>query len=180
MNGQWKDFLAEWVKTSRETGGFDRTPLAGDASNRQYFRVQFSGSSPKTAILMEKNAGENFKKSEEAVSQSMEGPPGDPFILIGRFLREKNLPVPALYHVREDGSLILQEDLGDQTLYHRLILHPEEEEALTGSVLSLGRSGNKGRSRVPNPAARTNPQMFMILLPQAAAVGRGGSGHRGF
>ncbi len=137
MNGEWKNFVAEWMEISGATGEVDRIPLAGDASNRQYFRIHFSGSLPKTAVLMEKNAGETFKKSEEAVSQSVEGPPGDPFILIDRFLREQNLPVPALLHVREDGSLILQEDFGDHTLHRHLSLHPEEEDSLTEAVLSL-------------------------------------------
>ena len=137
MGGDWKAFVGEWVARQGATGGFDRTPLAGDASNRQYFRVRFSDPDLPTAILMQKNAGEGFKKSEEAVSATGEGPPGDPFILVGRFLRERGLPVPALYHVREDGSLLLQEDLGDHTLFGWLACDPEETDTLTDKALSL-------------------------------------------
>ena len=137
MEGDWKGFVREWLERQGLTGGFDRTPLAGDASNRQYFRVHFSDTSLPTAILMEKNAGEGFKKSEEAVSGTGEGPPGDPFILIARFLRDRGIPAPALYQFRQDGSLILQEDLGDQTLHGRLAGEPGETDPLTGKVVSL-------------------------------------------
>ena len=137
MEGDWKGFVREWLERQGLTGGFDRIPLAGDASNRQYFRVNFSDTSLPTAILMEKNAGEGFKKSEEAVSGEGEGPPGDPFILIAGFLRDRGIPAPALYHFRQDGSLILQEDLGDQTLHGRLAREPGETDLLTGKAVSL-------------------------------------------
>ena len=137
MDGDWKGFVGEWMGKSGKPGGFDREALAGDASNRRYFRVRFSEGSLPPAILMQKNAGEGFKKSEEAVSGGATGPPGDPFILIARFLLSRGIPVPALYHVRESGELILQEDLGDHTLAGRLSRNPEETEALTEKVLSL-------------------------------------------
>ena len=44
------------------------TPLAGDASNRRYFRVGTNGSTPASLILMQLAEPEAFKQSEEAVS----------------------------------------------------------------------------------------------------------------
>jgi N-acetylmuramate 1-kinase len=43
------------------------TPLAGDASNRRYFRLCLHGTSP-SVILMQLAAPEAFKQSEEAVT----------------------------------------------------------------------------------------------------------------
>ena len=137
MDGDWKAFVGEWLGKTGQPGGFDREPLAGDASNRRYFRVKFSEGVPSTAVLMQKNAGEGFKKSEEAVSKAAEDPPGDPFILIARFLAANGIPVPELYHVRESGELVLQEDLGEHTLAGRLSQSPGETKSLTERTLSL-------------------------------------------
>ena len=133
----WKDFVEEFLAQRKWATGHEIVPLAGDASNRQYFRIRLTGADRPSIVLMRKNQGEEFKRSEEAVSVHGQGPPGDPFILVARFLKKSGLPVPDLYQTREDGSLILQEDLGDQTLFSRLAVHPEEEERLTESVLRL-------------------------------------------
>ena len=47
------------------------TPLAGDASNRRYFRIALKGT-PSALILMQLADPEGFKKSEEAVSGAVE------------------------------------------------------------------------------------------------------------
>ena len=44
------------------------TPLAGDASNRRYFRVEMTGGAVHSVILMQLAEPEAFKQSEEAVS----------------------------------------------------------------------------------------------------------------
>src|SRR5207249_1331437 len=43
-------------------------PLAGDASNRRYFRIELIGGIPRSMILMQLAEPEAFKQSEEAVS----------------------------------------------------------------------------------------------------------------
>ena len=43
-------------------------PLAGDASNRRYYRLHLSGGPVKSLILMQLSDPEGFKASEEAVS----------------------------------------------------------------------------------------------------------------
>ena len=44
------------------------TPLAGDASNRRYFRIELAGGAARSVILMQLAEPEAFKQSEEAVS----------------------------------------------------------------------------------------------------------------
>ncbi len=43
--------------------------LAGDASNRRYFRLEVAGGPPHSLVLMQLASPEAFKQSEEAVSQ---------------------------------------------------------------------------------------------------------------
>src|SRR5437016_12267707 len=43
-------------------------PLAGDASNRRYFRLQVRGGPPHSLVLMQLASPEGFKQSAEAVS----------------------------------------------------------------------------------------------------------------
>src|SRR5262249_6101419 len=50
-------------------GSFKKlTPLAGDAPNRRYFRIELGDGSPRSVILMQLAEPEVFKQSEEAVS----------------------------------------------------------------------------------------------------------------
>src|SRR2546427_11984024 len=51
-------------------------PLAGDASNRRYFRLELAGGPPRSLILMQLAEPEAFKQSEEAVSGTA-GPPSE-------------------------------------------------------------------------------------------------------
>jgi len=110
--------------------------LTGDASNRRYFRV-VSKETPLSAILMVKGAAEGFKASEEKTGRGENTPPGDPFLLIGKMLSGASLPVPEILGKNDDGSLLLQEDLGDASLYSYLKEHPEEERALSFRILDL-------------------------------------------
>ncbi|MHB1730563.1 MAG: aminoglycoside phosphotransferase family protein [Leptospirillum sp.] len=111
-------------------------PLTGDASNRKYFRV-ISKESPLSAILMVKGVPEGFKASEEKTGRGENEPPGDPFLLIARMLSRASLPVPEILGENGDASLLLQEDLGDASLYSYLKEHPEEERSLSFRILDL-------------------------------------------
>ncbi|HZS11806.1 MAG TPA: phosphotransferase [Nitrospirales bacterium] len=89
------------------------TPLAGDASNRRYFRLHLEGG--RSVILMQLASPEAFKQSEEAVTGTA-AITELPFINVLRQLQSVGLPVPALYHYDEAGGLLYLEDLGDTTL----------------------------------------------------------------
>ena len=90
-------------------------PLAGDASNRRYFRLELAGGPPHTLVLMQLSSPEAFKQSEEAVSGA--APITElPFVNILSHLAKADVAVPALYYYDKDAGLLYLEDLGDVTL----------------------------------------------------------------
>ncbi|MGH7149298.1 MAG: aminoglycoside phosphotransferase family protein [Planctomycetota bacterium] len=71
--------------------------LAGDASDRAFFRIRFAeGGSPATAILV---------RGVEA-----------PFVETARLLREVGVPAPEIYAEDEPEGLVVEEDFGDLLL----------------------------------------------------------------
>jgi aminoglycoside/choline kinase family phosphotransferase len=100
-------FRAEVVKLA---------PLAGDASNRRYFRVELSGGSPGSLILMQLAEPEAFKQSEEAVSGATVPITELPFVNILNHLLKADVSVPVLYHYDQAAGLLYLQDFGDTTL----------------------------------------------------------------
>lgn len=74
-------------------------PIAGAGSNRRYVRL--TASDGRSAIGVEGTSREE----------------NDAFLYIARHLRQKQLPVPEIYGVAEDGMSYLQEDLGSLSLF---------------------------------------------------------------
>ena len=91
-------------------------PLAGDASNRRYYRVHLSGAPVRSLILMQLAEAEGFKASEEAVSGHEPEIFELPFINVLNHLAVIGLPVPVLYFYDEPAGLLFLEDFGDVTL----------------------------------------------------------------
>lgn len=91
-------------------------PLAGDASNRRYYRLHLSGGTIQSLILMQLADPEGFKASEEAVSAPGEEIQELPFVNVLTHLQSVDLPVPQLYFFDEIGGLLFLEDFGDLTL----------------------------------------------------------------
>ena len=90
-------------------------PLAGDASNRRYFRLEVTGGPPHTLILMQLASPESFKQSEEAVSGA--APVTElPFVNILAHLAQADVAVPTLHYYDKAAGLLYLEDLGDVTL----------------------------------------------------------------
>ncbi len=77
--------------------------LAGDGSDRGWFRLNMSG---KTLILADHGIREQADKNSEA----------DAFIAIGRHLRQKGVPVPKIHAQEAFAGLVILEDLGDTHL----------------------------------------------------------------
>ena len=73
------------------------TPLAGDASNRRYFRATVGGGPPHSVIVMQLAEPEGFKQSEEVVSGGIHQISELPFINIMSHLAKAKVPVPALH-----------------------------------------------------------------------------------
>jgi N-acetylmuramate 1-kinase len=92
------------------------TPLAGDASNRRYFRATLTGGPPHSAIVMQLAEPEGFKQSEEAVSGTAHQIVELPFINIQSHLAKVKVPVPTLYYYDQSAGLLYLEDFGDVTL----------------------------------------------------------------
>ncbi len=91
-------------------------PLAGDASNRRYFRLQLSGGPPHSLVLMQLSSPDAFKQSEEAVSQHAPVVTELPFVNILRHLTKADVAVPELHYYDQTAGLLYLEDLGDVTL----------------------------------------------------------------
>ncbi|HET9394527.1 MAG TPA: hypothetical protein VFO36_00615 [Nitrospiraceae bacterium] len=72
------------------------SPLAGDASNRRYFRLEL-GDAAQSVILMQLAEPEAFKQSEEAVSGAGHQIAELPFVNIQAHLAKAGVPVPDLY-----------------------------------------------------------------------------------
>jgi aminoglycoside/choline kinase family phosphotransferase len=103
--------------SSRLPGGprlLSVAPLAGDASNRRYFRLMLHGP-PGSVILMQLASPEAFKQSEEAVTGAV-SVSELPFLNVLKHLKAVDLPVPTLYHYDETAGLLYLEDFGDLTL----------------------------------------------------------------
>ena len=92
------------------------SPLAGDASNRRYFRLDLTGGPPRSVILMQLAEPEAFKQSEEAVSGATVPITELPFINILNHLAKADIPVPTLYYYDQTAGLLYLEDFGDLLL----------------------------------------------------------------
>ena len=92
------------------------TPLAGDASNRRYFRIELTGGAARSVILMQLAEPEAFKQSEEAVSGATHQIGQLPFLNILSYLSKAGVTVPRLYHYDQPAGLLYLEDFGDLTL----------------------------------------------------------------
>lgn len=91
-------------------------PLAGDASNRRYYRAVLDGGPPHSVILMQLAQTEEFKRSEEAVSGSVTEIDELPFVNVLSHLAKAKIPVPVLHFYDVEAGLLYLEDLGDVTL----------------------------------------------------------------
>src|SRR5256885_13713349 len=73
-------------------------PLAGDASNRRYFRLELAGGPPRSLILMQLAEPEAFKQSEEAVSGTAGPPAGLPHIKPLQQPAQAGVAVPTVFY----------------------------------------------------------------------------------
>ena len=91
-------------------------PLAGDASNRRYFRIELTGATARPVVLMQLAEPEAFKQSEEAVSGVAHQVAELPFLNILSHLSKAGVSVPRLYYYDQAAGLLYLEDFGDITL----------------------------------------------------------------
>jgi aminoglycoside/choline kinase family phosphotransferase len=94
--------LKEWLIKSINRHDFILTPLAGDASFRRYFRLQYNGLSQ---IVMD--APPDKENSE-------------PFVHIAQVLSKENVPTPEIVAMDLQQGFLLLGDFGDQLLLGKL------------------------------------------------------------
>ena len=73
--------------------------LAGDASNRRYFRLHLKSGLSTSLILMQLANPEGFKASEEAVSGATAEVPELPFMNVLRPLAKAGISVPKIHYL---------------------------------------------------------------------------------
>lgn len=81
--------------------GLEITPLTPDASTRKYFRIPWKKG-----------------KAIAAVYPEAFDPEFHPYLDVTRLFVEAGIPVPEIYAVDGAAGMIIQEDLGDQQLFH--------------------------------------------------------------
>ncbi len=124
-----KDILSTLRISARK---IDLTPLAGDASNRKYYRVSWEESAPpQSLILMVMADPEPFKASEEAVTGAPSTITELPFINIQRHLQACGVAVPEMIHYAPDVGWMLLEDMGDTLLAHEVTRQRANREAVS-------------------------------------------------
>ncbi len=97
-----------------------RTPLAGDASARRYWRLSRNG---KTAILMD--------------APPSEAPSCRAFLHVAGWLVANGLSAPRIMAADADHGLILMEDLGDGLFARICNTHPEQETTLYRAAVDV-------------------------------------------
>jgi aminoglycoside/choline kinase family phosphotransferase len=113
-----------------------RQPIAGDGSERRWSRWKGDGG----ALVM----ADHGLRTTPAVAEV------DAFVSIGRHLRDKGIPVPAIYFADTFAGLVFLEDLGDTHLQRTVQREPDRERVMAAyrsiidSVIRMSVEGAQG------------------------------------
>lgn len=121
-------------------------PLAGDASNRRYFRLEAGPGHP-SAVLMDAPpaAGEDVR----------------PFLAVTHWLRQHGFSAPAILAADAEQGFLLLEDLGDALFSRLLAAEPAREGELYAAAVDLLAE----LARLPAPATLGPPDCTLTLRP---------------
>ncbi|MCZ7585082.1 MAG: hypothetical protein M5R36_18095 [Deltaproteobacteria bacterium] len=107
-----------------DPGDFALGRLAGDGSDRRYWRARYAaGGETRSLVVMDLVGVKNIVKSEEVTLYH----PDDgelPFLNIHRYLTRLGVPVPKVHLFNRDEGFLLLEDLGDDLLLHAVTRDP--------------------------------------------------------
>ncbi|KIC20518.1 aminoglycoside phosphotransferase family protein [Leisingera sp. ANG-Vp] len=108
-----RNTLCETFLAATPYAGWQRGPLAGDASNRRYERLTSGG---RTVVLMDAppEKGEDVR----------------PFIRIAEYLRAQGLSAPEILARDVEHGFLLLEDLGDDLFARAVLREPKLEKEL--------------------------------------------------
>lgn len=101
--------LARFI-TGQGIASLEIIPLTPDASVRKYFRISWKKG-----------------KAVAAVYPEAFDPEFHPYLDVTRLFRDSSIPVPEIYAVDGTAGIIVQEDLGDQQLFHAYENESEEQ-----------------------------------------------------
>lgn len=113
-----ENVLNKWLKRILEGKPYILTPLAGDASFRRYFRLEYANL---TRIVMDAPP-----EKEDIV----------PFININKKLAAIGIHTPTIYAIEPENGFILLEDLGDQLLLN-VLSHTNANIFYSGAITTL-------------------------------------------
>ena len=105
MDAEIKNFVLDFLKDrSPITGQLQFLPLQGDGSKRLFWRITFSSSTPGLIAMA------NPPTDTTAMRENLA------YLMIGRHLFHKGIPVPEIYKSDLEQGLFLMEDLGPTSL----------------------------------------------------------------
>ena len=113
MPAELQQSVIEFIKHALKVARFEVMPLAGDASNRRYYRIIVENQS---YVLM---SWEPFKDDGNY-----------PFLSVLRHFAKNDIHVPQVVAVAPDLGQVLLEDLGDLTLERRFWENRDQNEAV--------------------------------------------------
>ncbi len=124
LESQWQATICEPIEA-----------IAGQASNRRYYRLTLAGAAPASSMILVQLPPDPFESDEAAAAG---GPQELPFCSMLRYLESKSLPVPRLFADCTENGFLLQEDLGQTTLFHQLAkVGPDQWLPLYRDAVSL-------------------------------------------
>ena len=149
MHRSISEFLDHYVPevTGVRPPSIELEALAGDASDRRYYRVSLSGSKEEASpslILMEiLNLESSLRSEEVTLYHDVSGEL--PFLNIHRFLASLQVPVPAIHVYDAKQGLMLLEDFGPTLMWDAV----SDAETVYLSVFVLGElyAGFRGGKR---------------------------------
>lgn len=112
-------YVSTFLSQNLHREDYQIVPLAGDASNRRYFRIILD---EKSWVLMKWDQFE---------------PDTYPFLIVQQHLKKNSVRVPEFIHLDPEHGLILMEDLGDLTLERRFWESQNSEHWLPYYKMSL-------------------------------------------
>ena len=140
-------------------------PLAGDASNRRYYRLHLADGVVSSLILMQLADPEGFKASEEAVSGAANEITELPFVNVLTHLSHVNISVPFLHYYDEQAGLLYLEDFGDVTLAQACVENNGlDEEHLYLKAIDLLVQFHLGATFPQNPSCLAFHREFDVPL----------------
>lgn len=101
--------------------GAARRPLAGDASNRRYERLELAGGDTAVLMIAPRGTGEDVRR----------------FLRIARHLRASGFSAPGVLKAETGAGLLLLEDLGDGLFARLAAADPAREEPLYAAAVEM-------------------------------------------